>query len=356
MRLTLDPEIGDFQGTVSTLELSPAGLIIGRSLEVDWSLPDPTRRLSSRHCEIEFRDGGYWLRDLSKNGTYLNGDHERLQAPRQLRNGDEFVIGPYRVSVEEPEETIFSLGGGDQTVFAPARPSPPPPPARAAEAVAKSARRKLTAILAADIFGFSRLTRADEDETLGRIRALRADLINPSISSHDGRAFKHVGDGFLAEFESVVDAVRCALAVQRSMGEFNASIDPDRHIIFRMGIHIGDIVEEVDGDLMGDGVNIAARLEGIAEPGGIVLSEDAFRFVRGRFDFAARDLGPVRLKNIADPIRAFAVDDQAQSEETVAVLRRNSRDRMRLGLVAWSALAAVVVAAGMIVVGLVFWR
>ena len=124
------------------------------------------------------------------------------------------------------------------------------------------------------------MTGADEDRTLARLRALRSDLIDPTVAVHNGRVFKRTGDGALIEFRSVVDAVRCAVEVQNAMVERNAGVSPERRIEFRIGIHLGDVVEEADGDLMGDGVNIAARLEGIAQPGAICLSEDAFRQVK----------------------------------------------------------------------------
>jgi adenylate cyclase len=142
--------------------------------------------------------------------------------------------------------------------------------------------RKLAAILVSDVVGYSRLTGADEDRTLARLRALRSDLIDPTISVHHGRIVKRTGDGSVIEFRSVVDAVRCALEVQHAMVDRNAGVALDKRIEFRIGIHLGDVVEESDGDLMGDGVNIAARLEGIAEPGAICLSEDAYRQVKGR--------------------------------------------------------------------------
>jgi len=137
--------------------------------------------------------------------------------------------------------------------------------------------RKLAAILAADVVGFSRLTGADEDRTLARLRTLRSDLVDPTIAVHNGRVVKRTGDGSIIEFRSVVDAVRCAIEVQTGMVERNARLPPERRIEFRIGIHLGDVVQESDGDLMGDGVNIAARLEGVAEPGAICLSEDAYR-------------------------------------------------------------------------------
>src|SRR5579859_4505797 len=167
--------------------------------------------------------------------------------------------------------------------------------------------RKLAAILVADVVGFSRLAGADEDRTLARLRALRSDLIDPTVAVHRGRIVKRTGDGILAEFRSVVEAVQCAIEVQNGMIERNAGLPPERRIDFRIGIHLGDVIEESDGDLMGDGVNIAARLEGIAKPGSICLSEDAYRQVKGRLDLAVSDLGQTQLKNIADPIRVFSL-------------------------------------------------
>ena len=170
-----------------------------------------------------------------------------------------------------------------------------------------SETRKIAAILVADVVGYSRLAGADEDRTLSRLRGLSSDLIDPAIAAHRGRIVKRTGDGSLIEFRSVVDAVRCAIEVQNGLIERNAGVPPERRIEFRIGIHLGDVVEESDGDLMGDGVNIAARLEGICAPGAICLSEDAYRQVSGRLDMAVTDLGPTQLKNIERPIRAYSL-------------------------------------------------
>src|SRR5271169_5394705 len=167
--------------------------------------------------------------------------------------------------------------------------------------------RKIAAILVADVVGYSRLTGADEDRTLSRLRGLRSDLIDPAIAAHRGRIVKRTGDGSLIEFRSVVDAVRCAIEVQNGLIERNAGVPAERRIEFRVGIHLGDVVEEADGDLMGDGVNIAARLEGVCKPGAICLSEDAYRQIKGRLDLPVTDLGPTQLKNIAEPIRVFSL-------------------------------------------------
>jgi adenylate cyclase len=168
--------------------------------------------------------------------------------------------------------------------------------------------RKLAAILAADVAGYSKLAAADEERTLARLRALRSDLFDPTIALHHGRVVKRTGDGVLVEFRSVVDAVRCAIEVQNGMADRNAGLPPEQRIEFRVGIHLGDVVEESDGDLMGDGVNIAARLEGIAKPGAICLSEDAYRQVKSRLDLAVSDLGSTQLKNIAEPVHVYSVE------------------------------------------------
>ena len=174
--------------------------------------------------------------------------------------------------------------------------------------------RKIAAILVADVVGYSRLAGADEEGTLARLRALRRELIDPAIAVHHGRVVKRTGDGILIEFRSVVDAVRCAIEVQNGMVERNADVAPKRQIEFRIGIHLGDVVEEGDGDLMGDGVNVAARLEGLAEPGGVCVSEDAWRQVRDRLKEGFVDLGEKALKNIARPMRVYALSPGSAPE------------------------------------------
>jgi adenylate cyclase len=168
--------------------------------------------------------------------------------------------------------------------------------------------RKLAAILVADIVGYSRLAGADEERTLARVRGLRSDLIDPAIAAHHGRIVKRTGDGAIIEFRSVVDAVRCAIEVQNGLIERNFGLPPERRIEYRVGIHLGDVVEESDGDLMGDGVNIAARLEGVATPGTICLSEQAYWQVKSRLDLKVSDLGPVQLKNIAEPVHVYSLE------------------------------------------------
>jgi adenylate cyclase len=208
--------------------------------------------------------------------------------------------------------------------------------------------RKIAAILAADVVGFSRMASADEDRTLARLRTLRTDLIDPTVAGQNGRVFKRTGDGALIEFRSVVEAVRCAITVQNAMIERNVGMPADQRVDFRIGIHLGDVVEESDGDLIGDGVNIAARLEGVAAPGAICLSEDAYRQVSGRLDMEVTDLGPMQLKNIARPIRAYSLQVGAPGQAKPATQARRPEPKlrsMRLPFVA-GILSLVVLAGG----------
>ena len=212
-----------------------------------------------------------------------------------------------------------------------------------------SETRKLAAILVSDVVGYSRLAGADEDRILARLRTLRSDLIDPTIAVHHGRIVKRTGDGSIIEFRSVVDAVNLAIEVQRAMVERNAEVAPDKRIEFRIGIHLGDVVEESDGDLMGDGVNIAARLEGVCEPGGVCLSEDAYRQVKGRLDLAVMDLGQTQLKNIAEPIRVYSlrVGVPAQAKPATAAKPTPPKRGSALALLAAGyALLLVLVAGG----------
>jgi class 3 adenylate cyclase/TolB-like protein/Flp pilus assembly protein TadD len=219
-----------------------------------------------------------------------------------------------------------------------------------------SETRKLAAILVSDVVGYSRLAGADEERTLARLRGLRGDLIDPAIAAHHGRIVKRTGDGSIVEFRSVVDAVRCAIEVQSGLSERNAGLPTDRRIEFRVGIHLGDVVEEEDGDLMGDGVNIAARLEGIAKPGAICLSEDAYRQVKRRFEIAVSDLGATRLKNIAEPIRVYSLDVGAPAKrETFVQQGTNLAIASAHGLLRRPALAAAL-AIGLAAAGAFGWH
>jgi TolB-like protein/Flp pilus assembly protein TadD len=195
-----------------------------------------------------------------------------------------------------------------------------------------SETRKLAAILVADIVGYSRLAGADEDRILARLRTLRSDLIDPIVAVHHGRIVKRTGDGSIIEFRSVVDAVRCAIEVQSGLAERNSGLPPEKRIEYRVGIHLGDVVEESDGDLMGDGVNIAARLEGVASPGAICLSEQAYWQVKGRLDLKVTDLGPIQLKNIAEPIRVYSLE-VGHKVETKTAAASEKTDPPRLSIV-----------------------
>ena len=203
-----------------------------------------------------------------------------------------------------------------------------------------SETRKLAAIIVTDVVGFSRLAGADERRTLARLRALRGDLVEPAVAAHYGRIVKGTGDGAIIEFRSAVDAARCAIEMQNGLVERNAGVPPEKRIEFRVGIHVGEVVEESDGDLMGDTINIAARLEGIAKPGAICLSEDAYRQVKGRLEMEVTDLGAIHLKNIAEPVRTYLVE----------VARPAKRLKQRLAphrrLVAPLAMLATLVVAG----------
>jgi adenylate cyclase len=194
--------------------------------------------------------------------------------------------------------------------------------------------RKIAAILVADIVGYSRLAGADEDRTLSRLRGLRSDLIDPAIDAHHGRIVKRTDDGSLIEFRSVGDAVRCAIEVQNGLVERNAGLPPERRIEFRVGIHLGEVVEESDSDLMGGGVNIAARLEGICEPGGVCLSSAAHEQVRDKLKEEFVDLGEKELKNIARPVRAYrvALDRSAVKSEPLPK-RRSALALLAVGIV-----------------------
>src|SRR6516164_2368319 len=173
--------------------------------------------------------------------------------------------------------------------------------------------RRLAAILAADVAGYSRLIGADEAGTLARLKAIRAELIDPSIAAHHGRLVKTTGDGLLVEFSSVVDALRSASEIQAGMAERNAPVPQDQRVEFRIGLNVGDVVVE-DGDIFGDGVNVAARLEGLAEPGRICVSARVQEDAAGRLDLAFEDMGDQALKNIARPVRVYRVRDPAAVE------------------------------------------
>jgi len=203
--------------------------------------------------------------------------------------------------------------------------------------------RRLAAILAADVAGYSRLIEADEEGALSRLKTLRSEVIDPKIAGYHGRLVKTTGDGLLVEFASVVDALRCAVEMQTALAKSNDRMPPDRRIAFRIGINVGDIVVE-DGDIFGDGVNVAARLEGLAEPGGICVSARVREDAAGKLDLAFEDIGEQSLKNIARPVRVYALrlKDGSVSTEPIATPQRRV---MGIAIVGAAAVAAVLVVA-----------
>ena len=181
-------------------------------------------------------------------------------------------------------------------------------------------KRKLAAILAADIAGYSRLMGADEAGTLARLKQYRRELIDPKNKQYRGRVVKTMGDGILIEFPSVVDAVSCSIEVQQGMRARNADVAPEKRIEFRIGINLGDVIVE-GRDLYGDGVNIAARLEGLAEPGGICISQTVLNHARGEIAFEVEDLGEQALKNIVQPIHVYRLLLDSSRSSTASVSR-----------------------------------
>jgi len=172
--------------------------------------------------------------------------------------------------------------------------------------VSERLERRLTAIIAADVAGYSRLTGLDEEGTHSRLKDHLRTLVDPKITEHRGRIVKNTGDGMLAEFSSVVDAVRCAVDVQRGMAERNVDVPEEKRIDFRIGINVGDVIID-DGDVFGDGVNVATRLEGIAAPGGICVSARVQEYAEGQLDITFEDLGEHQLRNIERPVRVYRV-------------------------------------------------
>ncbi|MBV8089326.1 MAG: adenylate/guanylate cyclase domain-containing protein, partial [Alphaproteobacteria bacterium] len=200
----------------------------------------------------------------------------------------------------------------------------------AAGLASERVERRLTAILAADVAGYSRLMGADEEGTLAQLKAHRRELVDYRIGEHRGRIVKTTGDGLLVEFASVVDAVRCAVEIQREMTERNADVPSDRRIEFRVGINVGDIIID-ESDIFGDGVNVAARLEALAQPGGICVSRMVRDQVRDKLDLSFEDMGEQQVKNIARPVRAYRVVTDAAAR-LAATPAQGRRRRVRQGL------------------------
>jgi len=220
---------------------------------------------------------------------------------------------------------------------------------RSDEATALTGTRRLAAILAADVAGYSRLMGADEQGTFDRLRALHREFIEPKVSEHHGRIVKTTGDGMLVEFSSVVDAVRCGAEIQRAMVDCNAETTEDKRITFRIGVNLGDVIADGD-DIFGDGVNIAARLEGLAEPGGICISRTVRDHIGDRLPYTFDDLGEQGVKNIAQPVHAYALSAAAVAclpEVTVPLRAPSPPSRPNnLRLAAFVASAVALIAIG----------
>ncbi len=200
--------------------------------------------------------------------------------------------------------------------------------------------RRLAAILAADVAGYSRLMGVDEAGTLAQLNAHRAELIDPAITGHQGRIVKTIGDGLLVEFPSIVDAVRCAIHIQKGMAERQAGLEDEAKMLWRIGVNVGDIIVE-GSDIHGDGVNVASRLEGLADPGGIVVSGDAFRQIKNKLDVGFEDLGEQRVKNIADPVSVYRVLTGAAAGTLISARKK--------GALRWIGAAAALVAVAAVV-------
>ncbi len=208
--------------------------------------------------------------------------------------------------------------------------------------------RRLAAILAADIVGYSRLMEADEADTLARLKSTRENLIDPKIAAHKGRIVKLMGDGALIEFSSVVDAVGCAVEIQRTMAECNAELPKEKQLEFRIGVNLGDVIVEGQ-DIYGDGVNVAARLEGLAEPGGVLISGTAFDQVERKLDFEFEFLGEQKLKNIEKPIRLYRVGPRARAASGTVPAKRKR-------YIEWRRLAVAATALILIAGGVALWK
>jgi len=204
-------------------------------------------------------------------------------------------------------------------------------------------QRRLAAILAADVAGYSRLMGADEEGTHERFKAHLAQLIDPKIREHRGRTVKNTGDGMLAEFSSVIDAVRCAVEVQRGMADRNAETPEDKRIVFRVGINLGDVIVEAD-EIYGDGVNVAARLEALAEPGGICVSRVVRDQIRGKLPYPFEEKGEQHVKNIARPLRVYALRPEAIAELPAMDVLVATPPRRRISVFAITVAAFVTVA------------
>ncbi len=265
---------------------------IGRSPRSDIVLTDPS--VSREHAEMnDTKDGQFSVIDLGSSfGTFIMREGEWRKIKQSVVGPDDPVMfGKYRTT---PAEMVKKRG----------QPLGPPTPVVIKRADISGARR-LAAILAADVVGYSRMMGEDEGATLAALKSCRRDLFDPLVQRYRGRIFKVIGDGILAEFASIVDAVRCAVDIQASI--VGRSFGPsDKRITFRMGINIGDVIADGD-DLYGDGVNIAARLETLSPPGGLCISGPVYDQIKNKLQLDYEDLGEQTVKNIAEPLRVYRI-------------------------------------------------
>jgi class 3 adenylate cyclase len=271
-----------------------AGYKIGRSNKSDIVINDGS--VSRDHAELTpLGSGQYTLTDTGSSfGTFVkrDGGWNRIDAVDVLAD-EQVMLGNFRTT----PKLMMRMLGKSQGATAPR-----------STTEANAGERKLAAILAADVVGYSRLMGNDEAGTLSALKACRRDVYDPTVASHRGRIFKVIGDGILAEFVSVVDAVRCAVEIQSAMQNrrFDGSNGKTIDLQFRMGINIGDVIADGD-DLYGDGVNIAARLESIADPGGVCIAGSVYDQIKRKLDLGYEDMGEVEVKNIDEPLRAYKI-------------------------------------------------
>jgi len=266
---------------------------VGRSAKSDLVVSETS--VSRTHADLEtLEDGRFRVVDQGSTfGTWVkeNGQWAKI-SEATLDGGDALRLGNHETT---PARLLDSIGATTE----------PSVPARPTE-FSDSGIRKLAAILAADVVGYSKLMGEDEAGTLSALKHCRRELFDPTVDRHRGRIFKVIGDGILAEFQSVVDGVRCAIDIQTAMMRKKFGRGEGKKLHFRIGLNLGDVIADGD-DIYGDGVNIAARLETLAEPGGLCISGPVYDQVKNKLDLGYDDLGPQTVKNIADPIRVYKV-------------------------------------------------
>ena len=279
------------------------GFTVGRSRSCDIVLTDES--ISREHAAIVPRgQGNYELVDCdSTHGTFIEeaGVWVRVDGTVMVTRDDAVMLGRFQTNVRDLMSDVDDPSETEEETESDLSP-----------VTGSSGRRRLAAIVAMDVVGYSAKMGQDETRTLKVMREVRTDIVDPGLAAFRGRLFKEIGDGLLMEFGSVNDAVMYSVEIQRRMIKRNAREPEHRHLEFRIGINVGDVIPEGD-DVFGEGVNIAARLEAIAQPGGICLSAVVRDLIKSKLDLGLRDMGEKRLKNISEPIRVFALDGGASS-------------------------------------------